>query len=45
MFLELFGCAEGDLLARLYLDRLAGGRIASHARGSLADLIGWARLA
>src|SRR6202521_2357849 len=37
-FLEFLGGAEGDLLARLDLDRLAGGRIAPHASGALADL-------
>src|SRR6202521_3665841 len=37
-FLEFLGGAEGDLLARLDLDRLAGGGIAAHASGSLADL-------
>src|SRR5262245_5158879 len=36
--LELLGGAERDLLARLDLDRLAGGRIASHARRALPDL-------
>src|SRR5581483_1468095 len=30
--------AEGDLLRRLDLDRLAGGGVAAHARGALADL-------
>ena len=35
-FLELLGGAEGHLLARLDLDRLAGGRIAAHAGGPLA---------
>src|SRR5580693_3685497 len=37
-FLELLGGAEGDLLAGLDLDGFAGGRIAAHARGALADL-------
>src|ERR1700675_3841499 len=37
-FLEFLGGAEGDLLARLDLDRLAGGGIAAHASGALADL-------
>src|SRR3954468_8996210 len=37
-FLELLGSAEGDLLARLDLDRLTRGRVAAHARGALADL-------
>src|SRR5471030_1722649 len=37
-FLEILGGAEGDLLARLDLDRLARGRIAAHARGALANL-------
>src|SRR5580658_8212016 len=37
-FLEFLGGAEGDLLAGLDLDRFAGGRIAAHARGALADL-------
>ena len=36
-FLELLGGAEGNLLARLDLDRLAGRGIAAHARGALAD--------
>src|SRR5215510_8042991 len=36
--LELLGGAERDLLARLDLDRLAGGRIATHARRALPDL-------
>src|SRR5664279_1878053 len=30
--------AEGDLFARLDLDRFAGGRVAAHARGALAHL-------
>src|ERR1700691_1503094 len=37
-FLECLGGAERDLLARLDLDRLAGGRVAAHAGGALADL-------
>src|SRR5581483_1552746 len=37
-FLQLLGGAEGDLLRRLDLDRLAGGGVAAHARGALADL-------
>src|SRR5580692_7001922 len=37
-FLELLGGAEGDLLARLDLDRLAGRGIAAHASGALAHL-------
>src|SRR5690348_9848453 len=35
---EFLGGAEGDLLARLDLDRLAGRGIASHARRALAHL-------
>src|SRR5579864_7350129 len=35
---QFLGGAEGDLLARLDLDRLAGGRVTAHARGALADL-------
>src|SRR5258708_28045503 len=34
-FLQFLGGAEGDLLARLDLDRLAGGRVAAHAGGAL----------
>src|SRR6266849_1085226 len=37
-FLELLGGAEGDFLARLDLDRLAGRRVAAHAGGALAHL-------
>src|ERR1700675_2816493 len=37
-FLEFLGGAEGDLLAGLDLDGFAGGRVAAHARGALADL-------
>ena len=37
-FLEIFGGAEGDLLARLDLDRLAGRGIAAHASSALANL-------
>src|SRR3954452_18532456 len=37
-FLEFLGGAEGDLLAGLDLDRLAGGGVAAHARGALANL-------
>src|SRR5437588_13104290 len=37
-FLQLLGGAEGDLLARLDLDRLAGRRVAAHAGGALAHL-------
>src|SRR5450631_769369 len=36
--LEVLGGAEGDFLARLDLDRLAGPRVAAHARGALAHL-------
>src|SRR5665213_569685 len=36
--LQFLGGAEGDLLARLDLDRLAGRRIAAHAGGALAHL-------
>ena len=37
-FLEFLGGAEGNLLAGLDLDRLAGGGVAAHAGGALADL-------
>ena len=37
-FLQFLGGAEGNLLARLDLDRLAGRGIATHAGGALADL-------
>src|SRR5260370_18368584 len=37
-FLEILGDAEGDLLRRLDLDRLAGRRVAAHARRTIADL-------
>src|SRR4051812_13203796 len=37
-FLQLLGRAEGDLLAGLDVDRLAGGGIAPHAGGALANL-------
>src|SRR6185437_13102268 len=37
-FLQFLGGAEGDLLARLDLDRFAGRGIAAHARGALAHL-------
>src|SRR5579871_955286 len=37
-FLQFLGGAEGDFLARLDLDWLAGRGIASHARSALADL-------
>src|SRR6185312_10205746 len=37
-FLQFLGGTEGDLLASLDLDLLAGRGIASHARGALADL-------
>src|SRR5262245_3968467 len=37
-FLELLGGAEGNLLAGLDLDGLAGGRVAAHARRTLAHL-------
>src|SRR6266446_2106838 len=37
-FLEFLGGAEGDLLAGLDLDRFAGGGVAAHAGGALADL-------
>ena len=36
-FLEFLGGAEGNLLARLDLDRLAGRGIAAHAGGALTD--------
>ena len=38
LFLQLLGGAEGDLLARLDLDRFAGGGVAAHAGGALAHL-------
>src|SRR6478672_4264445 len=37
-FLQLLRRTEGDLLARLDLDRLARCRIAAHAGGALPDL-------
>src|SRR5262245_25196830 len=37
-FLQLLGDAERDLLARLDLDRLAGGGVAPHAGRALAHL-------
>src|SRR5882672_12394997 len=37
-FLEFLGRAEGNLLAGLDLDRLAGGGVAAHAGGALANL-------
>src|ERR1700749_991268 len=37
-FLQFLSGAEGDLLARLDLDRFAGRGIAAHARGALAHL-------
>src|SRR6266576_6276895 len=37
-FLEFLGGAEGDLLAGLDLDRLAGRGVAAHAGGALAHL-------
>src|SRR5258707_969587 len=37
-FLELLGGPERDFFARLDLDRLAGGRVAPHAGGALANL-------
>src|SRR5689334_20921197 len=37
-FLELLGGAEGNLLAGLDVDRLAGSGIAAHAGGALANL-------
>src|SRR3954453_23406709 len=37
-FLEFLGRAEGDLLAGLDRERFAGGGVAAHAGGGLADL-------
>src|SRR6267378_3723156 len=37
-FLQLLGCAEGNLLASLDVDRFAGGGVAAHAGGALAHL-------
>src|SRR5262245_65000381 len=37
-FLEILRDAEGDLLRRLDLDRLAGGRVAAHARRTMPHL-------
>src|SRR6267378_5953117 len=37
-FLQLLGCAEGNLLAGLDVDRFAGGGVAAHAGGALAHL-------
>ena len=37
-FLQFLGRAEGNLFARLDLDRLASGGVAAHASGTLADL-------
>ena len=37
-FFQFLRGAEGDLLARLDLDRLAGRGVAAHARGALAHL-------
>src|SRR6266851_6174330 len=37
-FLEFLGRTEGDLLAGLDVDRFAGGGVAAHAGGTLADL-------
>src|ERR1700687_5462222 len=37
-FLQLLGCAEGNLLAGLDVDRLAGSGVAAHAGGALAHL-------
>src|SRR6478672_7882978 len=37
-FLELLGCTEGNLLAGLDVDGFAGGGVAAHAGGALADL-------
>src|SRR5687767_3443306 len=37
-FLEVLGDPEGDLLGRLDLDRLAGRRVAAHARRTVAHL-------
>src|SRR5690606_6398127 len=38
LLFEILGCAEGHLLARLDLDRLARRRVAAHARRTLANL-------
>src|SRR5262249_37704772 len=38
VFLQFLRGPEGDLLARLDLDRLAGRGVAAHARGALTDL-------
>src|SRR6267154_5816893 len=37
-FLQLLGCAEGNLLAGLDVDRFTGGRVAAHAGSALAHL-------
>src|ERR1700675_4239904 len=37
-FLEFLGRAEGNLLAGFDVDRFAGGGVAAHAGGALADL-------
>src|SRR5689334_907838 len=37
-FLQFLGGAEGDLLGGLDVDRFAGGGVAAHARGALANL-------
>src|SRR5450759_2870966 len=37
-FLQFLGCAEGNLLAGLDVDRFAGGWVAAHAGGALAHL-------
>ena len=37
-FLQFLGSAEGNLLARLDVDRFTGGRVAAHAGGALANL-------
>src|ERR1700738_5101489 len=37
-FLQLLGCAEGNLLAGLDVDGFTGGRVAAHAGGALAHL-------
>ena len=37
-FLEFLGRAEGNLLAGLDLNRFAGGGVAAHAGGALANL-------
>src|ERR1700680_3686741 len=37
-FLQLLGCAEGNLLAGLDVDCFAGGGVAAHAGSTLAHL-------